>query len=91
MDLVILLIIRLLDIYLWTIIVTVMLSWLIVFDVLNMRNKLVYKICNFLNEVTRPPIAFLRKYIPPFGGIDVTPMIVIFGIYLVQGILYRLL
>jgi YggT family protein len=91
MVLVILLLIRLLDIYLWTIIVTVMLSWLIAFDVINMRNRWVYKICTFLNEVTRPPIAFLRRFVPPVGGIDITPMLVIFGIYIVQGVLYGLL
>ncbi len=91
MSLVIILLIRLLDIYLWTVIIAVMLSWLIAFDVLNMRNKFVYKVCTFLNDVTRPPIVFLRRFIPPLGGIDITPMVVIFGIYAIQGILYSML
>ena len=91
MPLFIIILIRLLDIYLWTVIATVMISWLIVFGVLNMRNKWVYKICTFLNDVTRPPILFLRRFVPPIGGIDLTPMIVIFAIYLIQGFLYSLL
>ena len=91
MPLLILLLIRILDIYLWAIILAVMLSWLVVFGVLNMRNKWVYKICHFLNEVTRPPMTLLRRYIPPIGGIDITPMILMFIIYIVQGFLYSLL
>jgi YggT family protein len=89
--LLIILLIKLLDIYLWTIIVTVMASWLIVFGVLNMKNKYVYRICTFLNDVTRPPILFLRRFIPPIGGIDLTPMALIFAIYAVQALLYSLL
>ena len=91
MSLLIGLLILLLDIYLWTIIAAVMASWLIVFGVLNMRNKYVYRAVTFLNDVTRPPIFFLRKYIPPVGGVDLTPMVVIFGIYIVQGFLHSLL
>ncbi len=91
MSLLILLVIRLLDIYLWTVIITVMLSWLIMFGVVNMKNRWVYKICNILNDVTRPPILFLRRFIPPVGGIDLTPMVLIFAIYIVQGVLYGMM
>lgn len=91
MNLLVLLTIRLLDIYLWVIIITVMLSWLVAFDVLNTRNKWVYKLCNLLNRVTNPPMVFLRRYIPPIGGIDLTPMILIFAIYILQNLLYRML
>lgn len=91
MSIVIILLIRILDIYLWTVIAAVIASWLVVFGVLNMRNRFVYKAINFLNAVTGPPILFLRKYIPPIGGIDLTPMVLIFGIYLAQGFLFSLL
>jgi YggT family protein len=88
---IIVLLIKLLDIYLWLIIATVIASWLVAFDVLNTRNKLVYKICNFLNEITNPPIRKLRKIIPPIGGIDLSPMALMLCIYLLQGFLYSLL
>lgn len=91
MDFAIILLIRLLDIYLWTVIVAVVVSWLIVFGVVNMKNRIAYRVCMFLNDLTRPPIVFLRRFVPPIGGIDVTPMILIFGIYIVQGFLYSLL
>ncbi len=91
MGLLALLLIRLLDLYLWIIIITVMLSWLVAFDVLNTRNKWVYKACNLLNKLTNPPMVFLRRYVPAIGGIDLTPMVVIFGIYILQNLLYRMM
>jgi YggT family protein len=79
-----------LQIYFWIIIMTVVVSWLVVFDVLNTRNKWVAKFCNLLNAVTNPLILRLRKIVPPLGGVDLTPMVVIFGIYILQSILIHL-
>lgn len=79
-----------LQIYFWIIIATVVVSWLVVFDVLNTRNKWVFKLCNLLNQITNPLILRLRKFVPPLGGVDLTPMIVIFGIYILQNILVHL-
>lgn len=79
-----------LQIYFWIIIMTVVVSWLVVFDVLNTRNKLVFKFCNLLNAITNPLILRLRRFIPPLGGVDLTPMVVIFGIYILQNILMNL-
>jgi YggT family protein len=91
MNIIIFLLIKALDIYLWLVIGSVMVSWLVVFGVLNTRNKWVYKFCYFLDRATSPGMAQLRKVIPPLGGIDLTPMVLIFGIYLAQGFLYSLL
>lgn len=90
MGLIIDLLLLALQIYFWIIIMTVVVSWLVVFDVLNTRNKLVFRFCNLLNAVTNPLILRLRKFIPPLGGVDLTPMIVIFGIYILQSILVHL-
>jgi YggT family protein len=90
MDLIIDLLLLALKVYFWIIILTVVVSWLVVFDALNTRNKLVAKFCNLLNAVTNPLILRLRKIIPPLGGVDLTPMVVIFGIYLLQSILINL-
>lgn len=90
MNAIIQLLIWTLDIYLWLIILSVIVSWLIVFDVLNTRNKWVYKFCSLLNRLVNPGMEQLRRVIPPLGGIDLTPMVMIFGIYLIQGFLYSL-
>jgi YggT family protein len=89
--LIILLIIKVLEVYLWLIIASVLASWLVAFDVLNLRNKWVYKAYGLLNRAVEPPMAYLRRYVPPIGGIDFTPMVMIFGIYIIQGFLISLL
>lgn len=91
MDLLIILLIKALDVYLWLIIASVIMSWLIAFDVLNLRNKLVYKCGYWLNRAVNPPMAYLRRFIPPIGNIDFSPMILWFLIILVQRFLYGLL
>jgi YggT family protein len=53
------------------------LSWLIAFDVVNTRNHIVYQVSRFLDAVTRPILQPVQRIIPPFGGVDITPVIVI--------------
>lgn len=74
----------LLQTYFWILILTVVMSWLVAFNVMNTKNKWVYKFCQLLNMATEPLIKRLRKFIPPMGGFDFTPMVIIFGIYFLQ-------
>jgi YggT family protein len=61
----------------WIVIANAIVSWLIAFDVINMRNATARQVVRFLDQVTRPLLAPLRRVIPPLGGIDVTPVILI--------------
>jgi YggT family protein len=61
----------------WLIIANAIISWLMAFDVINMRNRTVYQIVTFLNRITAPILRPLRRFIPPLGGIDITPVILI--------------
>jgi YggT family protein len=61
----------------WVIIANAIISWLIAFDVINMRNRAINQIVHFLDQITRPILRPLRRIIPPLGGIDITPLIVI--------------
>jgi YggT family protein len=61
----------------WIVIANAIVSWLIAFDVINMRNATARSIVRFLDSVTRPLLHPLRRFIPPLGGIDVTPVILI--------------
>jgi len=91
MNLVVFLIIRALDVYLWLVIASVMVSWLAVFGVINMNNKWVRIAYGYLNMVVDPPMNYIRRYIHPAGGLDFTPMIVIFIIYFIQNLLFSML
>ncbi len=79
------------DIYIWIIIASAAVSWLIAFDVINVRNEQAANLVNLLNRLTEPVYKPIRKYIPPLGGVDVTPIIVIFLIVILRSILIRLL
>jgi YggT family protein len=70
------------------IIISAILSWLVAFDVINLRNRLVYNIAHFLDAVTRPVLRPVQKIIPPIGGVDISPIIVLL---IIQGIRLYLL
>lgn len=80
------LIMFLLDVYFWIIIIQVALSWLIAFNVVNTSNPAARNFIDLLNKLTDPVFKPLRKYIPSIGGIDITPIIVIFGIFLLKNL-----
>jgi YggT family protein len=61
----------------WAIIISAVLSWLVAFDVINTRNRMVYNIVHFLDAITRPVLRPVQKVIPPLGGVDISPLIVI--------------
>ena len=59
------------------VIVSAILSWLIAFDVLNVRNPTVYRFASTLDGITTPILAPIRRLIPPLGGLDLSPIILI--------------
>lgn len=73
-----------LEIFFWIIIAQVALSWLIAFDVVNIRNPQAARIVELINKATDWAYTPLRRVIPPIGGIDITPIIIIFGIMLAK-------
>ena len=79
-----------LQVYFYIIIVSVILSWLIAFDVVNTRNEKARNLIRLLDKATEPVYRPLRKIIPVIGGIDLTPIVVIFGIYVLQRLVARL-
>lgn len=71
----------------WIIIIQVVLSWLVAFDILNMRQAFVYQVWNGLNRVTEPVYRPIRRVMPDMGGIDLTPMIVLFLLFALQVVI----
>ena len=61
----------------WAIIISSVLSWLVAFDVINLRNRAVYQISAFLERVTNPILQPFQRLIPPLGGVDISPIIVL--------------
>jgi YggT family protein len=69
------------------IILNVIISWLVAFDVINLRHPIAAQIARFLDAVCRPIMRPLQRYIPPIGGIDITPLIALVLISLVRAYL----
>src|SRR5436305_14605392 len=67
----------LIDIYIWLLIAQAILSWLLAFGVINRYNRGVAVIGDFLYRVTEPLLRPIRSVLPSFGGIDVSPIILI--------------
>ncbi|HEY8875057.1 MAG TPA: YggT family protein [Stellaceae bacterium] len=67
----------LIDIYIWLLIAQAVLSWLLAFGVVNRYNRGVAVIGDFLYRVTEPVLRPIRAFLPNFGGIDISPIILI--------------
>ena len=73
-----------LDLYVWLLIASAILSWLIAFNVVNTRNQFVALVADFLYRITEPAFALVRRWVPGFGGLDISPLIIGFGLLLLQ-------
>lgn len=78
------------DLYIWVLIISAVLSWLNAFGVINSRNRFVYTVMDVLYRVTEPVLRPIRRILPDLGGVDLSPMVLIFGLYFVQEFLQRL-
>jgi YggT family protein len=74
----------LLGLYWWIVIVSVVMSWLVQFNVINTSNRFVYFVGNAVNQMTEPPLRVIRRYLPTFGGLDFSPVILLLALYLVR-------
>jgi YggT family protein len=74
----------LLQLYIWLLIAAAVLSWLIAFNVVNMRNGFVAAVADFLYRVTEPLLRPIRNMLPNLGGIDISPVILILIIILIE-------
>ena len=74
----------LLDLYWWVVIIAVVVSWLIVFNVINTRNEFVRSLLRGLDAVTEPVFRRIRKVLPPMGGLDLSPLVVLVAIWFIQ-------
>ena len=66
------------------------LSWLVAFDIVNMRNRFVYLVGDTLNRLTEPVYRPVRRFLPDMGGLDLSPLIVILGLWFLRDIMWEL-
>ena len=76
-----------LNLYVWCLIISAILSWLVAFNVVNTSNRVIYMVGDFLYRITEPALRPIRNIMPNLGGIDISPVILIFLIIFLQGVL----
>ena len=65
------------NIYIWVLIASAVLSWLVAFNVVNSRNRAIYTVGDVLYRLTEPALRPIRRILPNLGGIDISPIILI--------------
>ncbi|WP_026605855.1 YggT family protein [Methylocapsa acidiphila] len=83
------LLLLILRLYTYLIVASAILSWLVAFNVVNVRNDLVRSIWNALNALTEPVLRPIRQITPNLGGIDISPIILLLLIFLIQDIIWQ--
>ena len=76
-----------LDLYVWLLIASAILSWLIAFNVINTRNQFVASVAEFLYRITEPLLRPIRNFMPNLGGLDISPIILILIIMFLQRVI----
>ena len=77
-------------IYLWIIIINAMLSWLVAFNILNTQNRFVFSILDTTYKLTDPVLNKIRRFIPMFGSIDISPIILILALMFLRNLVFEI-
>ena len=77
-------------IYLWIIIINAILSWLVAFNILNTQNRFVFSVLDPTHKLTDPALNKIRRFIPMFGSIDISPVILILFLMFLRNIIFEI-
>tara|TARA_B100000475_G_C14722476_1_gene198181 strand:- start:170 stop:460 length:291 start_codon:yes stop_codon:yes gene_type:complete len=77
-------------IYLWVIIVNALLSWLVAFNILNTQNRFVFSVLDATYKLTDPALNKIRRFIPTFGSIDISPVILILALMFLRNLIFEI-
>ena len=77
--------------YIWVIIIGVILSWLIAFNVVNTYNKFVFLVQDITSRLTEPALRPIRRLLPNLGGIDISPIFLILALWFLEMVIIRVM
>ena len=81
------LIIQIINLFEFVLIIYIILNWLINFNIIKTGNRFVYTIMDGLCRLCEPSLNFVRRYMPNFGAIDLSPIIVYLGLWFIKSLL----
>ncbi len=80
-----------LGLYMWVIILSVVMSWLYAFNVVNTSNRFVYAVGYFTHRLTEPALAPIRRFLPNIGAIDISPLVLLLAVFFLRRVIQNLL
>ena len=80
---------NIITIYLWIIIINAILSWLVAFNVLNTQNRFVFSVLDATYKLTDPALNRIRRFVPTFGSIDISPIILILLLIFLRNLIFE--
>ena len=80
----------LITIYLWVIIINALLSWLVAFNILNTQNRFVFSVLDTTYKLTDPILNKIRRFVPTFGAVDISPIILILGLMFLRNLVFEI-
>ena len=77
-------------IYIWIVIINAILSWLVAFNILNTQNRFVFSVLDTTYKLTDPALNKIRRFIPTFGSIDISPVVLILLLMFLRNIIFEI-
>ena len=81
------LIIQIINLYKLVLLIYIIATWLINFNVINTSNRFIYSAIDVLYRLSEPSFRLVRRYVPTFGNIDISPIIVYLLLWFIQSLL----
>ena len=81
---------NIITIYLWIIIINAVLSWLVAFNILNTQNRFVFSILDVTYKMTDPALNKIRRFLPTFGSIDLSPVVLILFLMFIRNLVFEI-
>ena len=81
---------NIISIYIWIVIINAVLSWLVAFNVLNTQNRFVFTVLDTTYKLTDPALGKIRRFIPTFCSIDISPVILILLLIFLRNIIFEI-
>ena len=81
------LIIQIINLFQFVLIIYIILTWLVNFNIINTSNRFVYSILDALYRLCEPSLNFVRRYLPTFGAIDLSPIVVYLSLWFIKSLL----
>ena len=77
------------SIYMWLLIASAIMSWLVAFNIINTSNRVVYAIGDFLYRITEPALRPIRRILPNLGGVDISPVVLILLLVFLRNLMWE--